>query len=367
MQLLPFLFALLLAPLSPLAPDRALTGVDEGPVMVNPGFECADGFHDQPGIPGMVPNGWDAKTLGGSPKVLSTQLWAKLGGCDPKDMSWEKLEGSDSLILLPGEVLYGQDFDAPPYDIALWQKVKVTPGADYSISAWMTSLCGGSSNPNDCPTGAYMAKMAALDPTGGEDPESASLAWVEDRRPHLEARWANLVAATTATSDTLTVFLRLNSPTRHHGNHAFADAVKLVRSPSATLAPVKVDGRQMTVAWDGSLGPDIPAIPASTHKLSFELQARVDGGAWQPWLRPAAAGSEKVVAPGACLDHEYQFRVRSWAIQPTGKPGSWPFHEFFGVWQESARTLMKGTVDLLPEALPAADGAVKPGCPAPRQ
>jgi hypothetical protein len=186
MQLVAFLFVVLLTALDP-APPAPQAALDAAPMLQNPGFECGDGFHDQPGIPGMVPNGWTAKILTAPAKVLSTQLWAKLGGCDPNDMSWEKLEGYDSLILLPGEVLYNQYFDAPPYDVALWQTVNVTPNVDYSLSAWMTSLCGGSSSPSSCPPGAYMAKMAALEPSGGQNPAASTLRWVEDRRPHTEA------------------------------------------------------------------------------------------------------------------------------------------------------------------------------------
>jgi hypothetical protein len=349
--------ALLLAPVSPPSSDPTLALQDAAPVLQNPGFECGAGFYDQPGIPGMAPNGWTVRILAAPAKILSTQLWAKLGGCDPNDMSWEKLEGHDSLILLPGHVLYGQDFDAPPYDIALWQTVRVTPGVDYTLSAWMTSLCGGSSNPNDCPPGAYMAKMAALDPAGGVDPTSAALRWAEDRRPHIQAPWVNLITATTAGSDKLTVFLRLRSPFHHHGNHAFADAVKLVRSPNAAMGQLKLSGRRITVSWDGDLGPDIPAIPASTHRVSFEVQARRGAAAWQPWLKGVAAGSATYSAAGSsCAEETYQFRVRAWAIQPSGQPGSWPFHEFVGVWKESARVTLPKTIDcrhrtLLPGAL----------------
>jgi hypothetical protein len=71
--------------------------------------------------------------------------------------------------------------------VALWQTVNVTPNVDYSLSAWMTSLCGGSSSPSSCPPGAYMAKMAALEPSGGQNPAASTLRWVEDRRPHTEA------------------------------------------------------------------------------------------------------------------------------------------------------------------------------------
>jgi hypothetical protein len=215
-------------------------------------------------------------------------LWATIGGCNPDDMGWEKLEGYDSNIFMATYAPFGQDFDAPPFDVALSQPVTVTQGVEYSLSAWMTSLCGGSGNPNDCPAGAYIAKMAGLDATGGTDPLADTVEWIEDRRPHTEIRWTNLVAATTAQTSTLTVFVRVNSPFSHHGNHAFADAVKLVRAPGSQFVQIDADGRDISMAWDGNLGPDIPAIPGTNHRLSFEIQVRTGSGAWAPWLNPAS-------------------------------------------------------------------------------
>jgi hypothetical protein len=55
--------------------------------------------------------------------------------------------------------------------------------------------------PNDCPAGYYIAKMRGLDPTGGTDPQAASVIWVEDRRNFTESRWANLRLGATAQSD----------------------------------------------------------------------------------------------------------------------------------------------------------------------
>lgn len=350
MQLLALLLAVLLAPTRLIAPAQTI-GVDDAPGVQNPGMECVDGYYDQTGIPGMLPLGWTAQILRGSPHMGSEQMWLTYA-CKAEPNSYEKLEGYDSFVVKAAETPPYQDFDAPPFDVAFYQRVKVTKGVDYSLSAWMVSFCGGTAVPSSCPSGNYIAKMAALDPNGGKDP-TAALAWAEDRRPHTETRWADLVTATTANADTLTVFLRVNSPFHHRGNYANIDAVKLVRAPTARLAAPKVSGRTITLSWDGDLGPDIPAIPASTHKLSFEIQARRDGEAWQPWLNGVGVGNATYTAAGACEGHTYRFRIRAWAIQPSGQPGSWPFHEFVGVWKESAPvTLSKTTTcsqrDFLP-------------------
>jgi hypothetical protein len=176
-----------------------------------------------------------------------------------------------------------------------------------------------------------------LDPTGGIDPTGETVQWTEDRRPHTEVRWTNLILATTAQTSTLTVFLRIDSPFQHHGNHAFADAVKLVRAPTSRFTKVSREGNDISVAWDGDLGPDIPTIPATNHKLSFEIEVRGSEGDWKPWLRPQSAGSQHFPAPAGCTDQSYQFRVRAWGIQPVGQPGARPNHHFVGVWHESEK------------------------------
>ncbi len=345
-RMLPFglvLAALTLLPALPAHAQGTAPAEPGAPVLVNPGFECGQGYHAQPGINGMVPNGWTAAVLNGTPHINSTQLWGRGGSCDPADMRWEKLEGHDSLIMLaypPG----GSDL-APPFDAAVYQRVAVTPGTAYSLSAWMVSLCGGSAMPNDCPAGYYLSKLAGLDATGGTDTRAATVGWVEDRRPHYIARWVNLVTAATAQSDAMTVFVRLYSPFSHHGNHGFADAVKLVRAPTAQLTQLQPARDTISVAWTGSLGPDIAAIPGGNYRLYFEVEVAAGVAAtWQPWLSNQPAGGAVLSIGGSCVDRTYRFRVRVRAEQPAGEPGARPNHRFISVWQESAPVRVARTV-----------------------
>lgn len=334
MHLIALLFALLVAPLGPIITHHGpsqLAGA--APVVQNPGFEWNAGYHEQAGIPGLVPNGWTARILTGNPMMSSTDHWAKQG-CGPGAFV-ERLEEYDSLVFLAVPTKCGDGFVAPPFDATVFQPVQVEPGTEYSLSTWMVSLCGGSASPNTCPAGAYISKLTGLDPTGGTDPLSDSVHWTEDRRSHIEARWVDLIDATTAQSSTLTLFVRISSPFLHEGNHAFADAVKLVRAPQSAFVSVEKGGSDIAVSWTGSLGPDIPAIPATNHKLSFEIQARTDGGSWQPWLSGQGVGQASVPLSSSCVDRTYQFRIRAWAIQPDGQPGAWPNHHFIGPWHES--------------------------------
>lgn len=319
-------------------------GEPGSPVLFNPGFECGDGYHDQPGINGMVPNGWTASILaGGDPFMASTQMWATMS-CDPTDMRWEKIEGHDSNIFMAAYAPYGHDFAAPPFDLVLYQPVNVTPGTPYSLSAWMTSLCGGSTTPSDCPQDAYIAKMAGVDPTGGVDPTAPSVLWMEDRRPHTEVRWTNLFLATTAQGSALTVFIRAVSPFRHHGNHVFADAVKLVRAPTSRVTILEPRDNSIEVAWTGEMGPDITAIPAGNYRLTFDVQVQSGSAPWQSLLTEQGAGSHTFVAPQSCFDRTYRFRVRALAQQVVGEKGAWPDHHFVGVWVESAPVAVKHAI-----------------------
>ena len=248
------------------------------PVLINPGFECDDGYHPQAGIRGLIPNGWTAQLLAGDPDLVSTRMrFYYVCDHDP-DNFVDRLEGYDSFIFA------AQDIETPPepgkpFDALIYQQVAVTPGVAYSLSGWMVSLCGGSAMPNDCPPGYYMAKMIGLDPTGGTDPLAGSVTWVEDRRNFTETRWLNMQLAARAGGPLLTVFARIRSPYRWHGNHAFADAFSIVRAPSAQIVglPATQPGRQVEVRWQGDLGPDIPAIPNGKYSMLFDVQYRPAG------------------------------------------------------------------------------------------
>jgi hypothetical protein len=302
---------------------------DAAPSLVNPGFECGQGYHAQAGVNGLVPNGWHGVILDGShPYVSSTNTWANGGTCNPGDMRWEKLEGHDSLIMLAQYVPLGHGFVAPPFDAAIYQQVTVTPGTAYSVSGWLVSLCGGSAMPNTCPEGYYMSKQIGIDPTGGTNPRAPTVQWVEDRRPHVTARWVNLAVAARSQSATLTVFVRVLSPFQHEGNHAFADAIKLVRAPAAQVTAETVTGG-ITVTWSGSLGPDIPAIPGRTYQLYYDVQYRTGATQpWRDWLTDQRAGRAALQIDGSCSDQSYQFRVRPRAVPTSGE-------RFVGVWSES--------------------------------
>ncbi len=313
-------------------PAPAADAAPHVPVLINSGFECAQGYASQNGVHGLVPAGWTAALVSGYPKLNSTRI-EFAGSCGGSGFI-ERLEGEDSLAFL------SQDIETPPepgkpFDALVYQQVAVTPGTAYSVSGWMVSLCGGSAIPNDCPAGYYMAKMLGLDPNGGANPAASSVIWVEDRRNFTESRWANLRLGATAQNDKITVFARIVSPYRWHGAHAFVDAVSVVRSPLAYFVdlPPIVRNSQTVIRWSGSLGPDIPAIPSGNYQLRFDVQVRRAGETgWSDWQTDRPAG-EALFAVDACTAKQtVDFRIRARAEQPEGVPGAWPNHRYPSDW-----------------------------------
>lgn len=318
------------------------------PSVANASFECAQGYGAQPGIVGLVPNGWTATLLSGRPELNSTRL--KFTGQCGDDGFVERLEGLDSLAFL------AEDIETPPlpgkpFDAAVYQRVAVTPGTAYSLSGWLVSLCGGSAIPNDCPAGYYIAKLLGVDPTGGVNPASANVIWVEDRRNFTESRWANLRLAASAQSDHMTLFVRVRSPFQWHGAHAFADAISLVRAPLAGFVdlPASVPGSVVTIRWNGSQSPDIAAIPGGTYQLQFDVQVRKAGQeTWIDWQTGRPAG-QATYAVDPCLGPQtMQFRLRARSEQPPGSGGAWPNHRFPGDWSAPSSVEFQSAVTCQP-------------------
>jgi hypothetical protein len=305
------------------------------PPLANANFECSRGFMSQPGIYEWVPAGWTAILLNGSPKLNSTNLQF---AHDCGDYDFEKIDGQDSWVFL------SQDIETPPtpgkpFDVVLYQNVPVTKNTAYSLSGWMLSLCGGSANPNDCPAGYYISKMLGIDPTGGKNPLAPTVIWVEDLRNYNQSGWVNLRLGATAQHTNFTVFARIRSPFRWHGNHAFVDAYSLLRAPTASFVdlPATVQGLQTTVRWTGVQSPDIAAIPGGTYQLYFDVQHRRAGQTqWTDWQTGKPVGEAVFSSGPVCGSATFQFRVRARSEQPAGSGGAWPNHRYPGDWSAPA-------------------------------
>jgi len=166
--------------------------------------------------------------------------------------------------------------------------------------------------------------------------------WTENRRNFWEegqrVGWQQMSVSAVAQATTITIFARINSPFRWHGNHAFIDALSIVRAPVAALTvPASVTGTQVALQWEGLQSPDIEAIAGGTYALLYDIQFRHSSvTSWSDLLTDRAApGSETVKVN--CSDTTYEFRIRTRAEQPPppAPAGAWPNHRYHGVWSEA--------------------------------
>lgn len=320
------------------------------PVLLNPEFECKDGYTfgvNPKGEEIHVPNGWTLELLDGTPVVGSTRLlFAK--DCDPAKSSAfiERLSGEDSLVIL------SEDVDTPPvpgkpFDVLLYQDVATLYGAAYSLSGWMISLCGNKSAPFDCPPDNVIIKRIGLDPLGGTDPNAASVVWVENTRNFVDAEgkrvgWQNMSVAAVALHSRMTVFVRMTSPYQFHGNMGFVDAFSLVRAPLARLEPLplQVEGNQLELTWASRQSDDAAAVVGGAYQLLIDVQARsLPDGEWRD-LAVGLTNATSLPFQATCVNHRYAFRVRARTEQSGG--GVWPNQRYPGVWSAPQQVFFIG-------------------------
>ena len=313
------------------------------PTLVNNDFECTTGYYGRNNDIGqeiLLPNGWEAAILTGSPKISSARIFfAK--SCDGS-AHVEKISGIDSIVIRAQDMETAPE-PGKPFDVVFYQPISATIGGGYSVSGWLLSLCGGSATPSDCPKDQYIAKMIGIDPTGGVDPNADSIVWTENRHNFWEegkrVGWQQMSVSAVAQATTITIFARIKSPFRWHGNHAFIDALSVVRAPVAALTvPATVTGTQIALQWEGLQSPDIAAIAGGTYALRYDIQFRHSSvESWGDLLtdRAATTGSETINVN--CSDTTYEFRIRTRAEQPPAPApaGAWPNHRYHGVWSEA--------------------------------
>ncbi|MFN2292397.1 MAG: hypothetical protein ACK2UC_14490 [Anaerolineae bacterium] len=173
-----------------------------GNLTVNCGF---DTFADQTfaGKRIQVPQGWWHFVVSGD-----------LDFRPSNDTYW----GAPSLWLLS---------DGVPFCAGVYQQVQVTPGVVYLADAGWAAV-----------TKTDFERKIGLDPTGGTDPQAASVIWGPSEWG-LNS-WPDLTASARAVGPTMTVFVWANHPVTYGNDWIFFDAVGLwpdPDQPAATLTP----------------------------------------------------------------------------------------------------------------------------------
>jgi len=85
-------------------------------------------------------------------------------------------------------------------------------------------------------------------------------------------------------------------------------------APIATITSLTIDGAAIMAAWSGSDDPSV----ATSGIAAFDLEFRIDGGAWREWLTGTSAVS---AAFSAAESGEYEVRVR--ARDSSGNTSKW--------------------------------------------
>jgi hypothetical protein len=335
------------------------------PVLNHPEFECASGFYSTTNPAGeriRLPSGWRIHFSAGAPETNSTRREVTRTCDNSTDQHIERIGGLDSWIIKSQNI---ESSPAPgkPFDVSLYQQISATVGGAYSLSGWMVSLCGGSTTPNDCPEGYYMAKLLGIDPTGGVDPLASTVVWAENRQNFVEdgerVGWANLSTVAVAQAPTITIFARVNSPFQWHGNHAFVDAFSLIRAPAARLnLPATITGTTLAVGWAAAQSPDVLDIPSGNYDLLVDIDYRSQGSTtWRPLLRDTAETGSQVVTT-RCPGASFEFRIRARAEQPEGEPGAFPTQRYPGIWSEPVAVQFGATASATANSSLPGDGAL---------
>lgn len=322
------------------------------PMLTNPGFECTVGYYNSANPNEddvLVPNGWTAIFLNGSPDISSTRVFYtdECNADSPRFI--EKLGGIDSFLVR------SEDIETPPnpgkpFDVVIYHQVPATYGGQYSLSAWMTSKCGNQ-NPVDCPEGFFISKMVGIDPYGGTDPNSPAIEWVEDTD---NLRWQNLYTSSTALTTTITIFARMKSDFQFHGNLGFMDEFSLIRAPLSSLNPLPAvveDIGEVVIRWFGQQSHDVEVIVAGNYELLFDVQARaLPNGKWSN-IVTGATDQFSTTFQAPCVDISYEFRVRARAEQPDDEEGAFPNQRYPGVWSKP-QTVMFTAPDPITDTVP---------------
>lgn len=225
-------------------------------LLVNPGFESG---------------------TGASPRALTN--WTRTGGVDLRQSN-----GTWFFSLPPrsGSWFAQGAVNGSSSDGTLYQRVTgAVPGRKYTFSGWVTTW------PRENNTFKYdvwqdrnrtIYMRLGIDPTGGIDPNAASVRWTPRMYAHLH--WTNLAKSAVAQSAAITVFVSMKGDGVEWHLYGVDDAVLSTETPDPLPAlTITREGANLRLDWSG--GPVI-------------LQRADDvGGPWSdvpgamsPWFTP---------------------------------------------------------------------------------
>lgn len=121
----------------------------------------------------------------------------------------------------------------------IYQQVQVSPGVAYVATIGWAAYASYGDERN---SGLFIGRKVGIDPLGGTDPTSPSIAWSPEVWDELGGLFPQLSVSAVAQRQIITVFVRAHNPQSHGNDEVFLDAVTLKADPSqpaptATPAP----------------------------------------------------------------------------------------------------------------------------------
>jgi hypothetical protein len=342
--MLAFLLAVALTVAAPTAtgstPGGSISQVYQ--LLTNPGLESYDSPYGQfQGIDLQVASGWQRFWYGGAePYWMDGRVFANshLGG------GWvDRIEGDTAQFV----------FSTEPYTAGIRQQVSgLTPGVAYGFHAALLTIFKTSAQD---PVDGKMIKQVGMDPTGGTDPQAATVVW-SDADDHDQGPWSlELRTSVFAEAPTLTVFIRVDSPYPSGDlpflNLSFLDSAILARTPIITAtSPAVSSVPTFTVSWDNAV-----QAPGCVQLKWMGVQwLDEEEGVWRGWLTGTLLVQADFVGQRG---HTYRFRARVWQKYLNGAWLHSPYRA-----EGDTRTVVQGSSlagrVLSPDGLPASGAMV---------
>jgi hypothetical protein len=279
-------------------------------LLINPSMESFAtpyGSYPADGRPLQVAVGWERFWHVGSGWTEPFWMDARVFGAG----GWvERIDGETSQSLFSGQ----------PFDGGIYQQVSgVTPGRGYGFNAPVASLFRTTAPPQE-PVHGVIHKRVGLDPTGGTNPDAATVIWSEP--DGTDRTWRiHLRTAAFAEASTVTVFVRvtnLQAAGSSYLNQSWMDSAILAQTPYVEAAsPLTTTASTFTVSWVGAQ----PAPGGSIRKYDVQFLDEAEG-VWHDWQTDTTATSATFTGQ---MGHIYHFRARAWQAYNSG---AWLFSPY---------------------------------------
>ena len=271
-------------------------------LLTNPGLETYQAAYGQfQGIDLQVASSWQRFSYGGAePYWMDARVFAgsHLGG------GWvEHIEGETAQFI----------FATEPYIAGIRQQVGgLTPGVAYGFHAALLTIFQTSAPPT---VDGTMIKQVGMDPTGGTDPQAATVVWSEGDN-HDEAWALEERTSVFAEGPAVTVFIRINSLYESGDlpllNLSILDSAILARTPAiSATSPAVSSNPTFTVNWDNA-APAPGCVQLKWMGVQWLDEAE---GVWHGWLTGTLLVQADFTGERG---HTYRFRARVWQKYENG-------------------------------------------------